>query len=261
MYCQECGEEIPDYANSCPNCGNRHGQQQAQAQQTGQAQTQQTGQAQAQQTGQAQAQQTGQAQAQQTGGYGQGASLQDYLSSISIIGGIVYGAIAFITSFIVTAILVFTELEGETNNLDLYVGDQILALFGWFFYNAHTVSITNSATSETANILETAYQTAGSAATVPKLAYYVLPVVVLFLLGYVLADRASPSDASPIESAVAGASIALGYGVIAFLAGNSVFTITIAGESVGPQSGSVIMMMVLLYPVVIGGAAGYLSRA
>lgn len=235
MHCHECGNKMPDTASSCPSCGTpvplsaQQGQQQAQP-----------------------VDQSGQ---------GQATSYRSLLRSVSIIGGIVYGAIALVTTFLVTAIMVFTELEGEANNLGIYTGDQILALLGWFFYNAHTVNITSSTSSEAVNILETAYQSAGSAATVPKLAYYILPVAVLFLLGYVLADRASPADATPVEGAVAGASIALGYGIIAFLAGSSVFTITEMGESAGPQMGSVIIMMGLLYPVVISGAAGYLSRA
>lgn len=230
---------MPDTASSCPSCG-------APVQQSAQQ-------------GQQQAQSGGQPGG-QPGRQAQATSSRNLLSSVSIIGGIVYGAIAFVTTFIVTAILVFTELEGEANDLGIYAGDQILALLGWFFYNAHRVSITSSTSSDSINVLETAYQSAGSAATVPKLAYYVLPVAVLFLLGYVLADRASPSDASPVESAIAGASIALGYGVIAFLAGGSVFTITEAGESAGPQTGTIIVMMGLLYPVLISGAAGYLSR-
>jgi hypothetical protein len=248
MHCQKCGTEMADTATSCPSCG------------TAVQQPTQQNQRQAQSGGQPGAQPGGQPGA-QPGQQVQATNSRNLLGSVSIIGGIVYGAVAFVTTFLVTAILVFTELEGEANNLGLYAGDNILALFGWFFYNAHTVSITSSTSSDAVNILETAYQSAGSAATVPKLAYYILPVSVLFLLGYVLADRASPSDATPIEGAVGGASIALGYGVIAFLAGSSVFTITEAGESAGPQTGSIIMMMGLLYPVVISGAAGYLSRA
>jgi len=244
MHCQECGESMPDTAASCPSCGTPVQQPAQQSQRQPQPGGQQGGHAGA-----------------QPGRRGQAAGSKNLLGSVSIVGGIVYGAVAFVTTFIVTAILVFTELEGEANNLGLYAGDHILALLGWFFYNAHTVSITSSTSSEAVNVLETAYQSAGSATTVPKLAYYVLPVAVLFLLGYVLADRASAPDATPLEGAVAGASIALGYGVLAFLAGSSVFTITEAGESAGPQSGSIIMMMVLLYPLVISGAAGYLSRA
>lgn len=242
MYCQECGESMPDTADSCPSCGTLMQQPTRQSQRQPQPGGQQGGQP-----------------AAQPGQPGQAASSRNLLGSVSIIGGIVYGAVAFITTFLVTATLVFTELEGEASNLGLYAGENILALLGWFFYNAHTVSITSSTSSEAVNILETAYQSAGSATTVPKLAYYILPVAVLFLLGYVLADRASATDATPIEGAVAGASIALGYGVIAFLAGSSVFTITQAGESAGPQTGSIIIMG-LLYPVVISGAAGYLSR-
>lgn len=256
MYCQECGEQVRDGANSCPNCGTVI--QQA-PQGTGQ-QTQTTPQGTSQQTQTTQMGQQSQTAPQNTYGT-QNTSGIDVASNVPIVGGIIYGAVAFAISFVITLILVFTELEGETNSLGYYAGDQVLAVLGWFFYNAHTVAITATTTDSSINILETAYQSAGSATTVPKLAYYVLPVVVLFLLSYTLANRATSSDVKPVEGAIAGASIALGYGAVSFLGGSSVFTVTEAGESAGPETGSIIIMMVLLYPVVIGGAAGYLARS
>jgi hypothetical protein len=191
---------------------------------------------------------------------GQSTGVRDLLSSVSIIGGVIYGAVSFAVSFLITTTFVFTEIEREANNIGASAGDQVLATLSWFFYNAHTVAITPSWTDDSVNLLETAYQNAGSSLSIPKIAYYIVPVALLFLLAYTLANRATSADARPVEGAVAGASIALGYGIVAYFGGTAVFTVREAGQSIGPDMGSVFLMMCLVYPIAIGGVAGFLAR-
>lgn len=277
MNCQECGNQLPADAKTCPNCGmnlqrmsqgtgqqaqkaNRQpraaGQQPQQQPQNPQGTGRRSQAAGQQPRGATQQPQTGPQNAQT----GQSPGFRDLLSSVSIVGGIIYGAVSFAVSFVITTAFVFAEIEREASNIGVSGGDQVLATLSWFLYNAHTVAITPSWTDESVNLLETAYQNAGSSMSIPKIAYYIVPVALLFLLAYTLANRATSADVRPVEGAVAGASIALGYGIVAYFGGTAVFTVREAGQSIGPEMGSVFLMMCLVYPIAIGGVAGYLAR-
>ncbi len=189
----------------------------------------------------------------------QNRSVSGLLSQISIVGGILYGSIAFIISLIIHSILLLSAVSNSTSeSLVDAAGEGVWYFIGWMFYNAHTVPIESTVAGTSGNLLEEIYQLGGSQISLPKITFYALPVVVLFLFGYTLANRATQSDVPSLHSAVAGASIGLGYGIFSVL-GSYVFTLTYLGESASPAMGSVIMMMVIVYPVAIGGGAGYLA--
>lgn len=99
---------------------------------------------------------------------------------------------------------------------------------------------------------------------IPKVAFLAVPVVGLFLGSRALARRAvNGNNPTVTESMIAGASIALGYGVLAIGAAILVFGVSVDGGSlwgVTPNLQSVVTMMGVVYPVLIGAVAGYISN-
>lgn len=189
----------------------------------------------------------------------QSQSSSGFLSNISIVGGTIYGVAAFVVSLTIHSLLLLSSISSTTSEgLADTAGEGAWFLIGWMFYNAHTVPIESTVAGTSGNLLEGVYQLAGSAIAVPKITFYALPIAVLALLGHTLANRATQPDVNPLHSAIAGASIALGYGIFSVL-GSYVFTLDVLGESAGPEMGSIVVMMAIVYPVVVGGGAGYLA--
>ncbi|MEF8785788.1 MAG: hypothetical protein V5A45_07625, partial [Haloarculaceae archaeon] len=195
-----------------------------------------------------------------------GRSLGDRLGSAPVVGGLFYGIVAFVVNFFVTAMLVVAAAgEGDLDGYIGGVGNQgpgLLEVFGWFFYSAHNVDITaiGGSQSGSENFIEVFYSFATNP-SVPKIAVYLAPAAVLFVLALVLASRTSLDDAATrLDGAVAGGSIMLGYTVLTLVGVTILFTYTTPDgqATVQPVLGSSIVFMCLLYPVASGGIAGYL---
>ena len=187
----------------------------------------------------------------------QSATNRSAAQGIRVVGGLIYGAIAFLVAFVATiGFFIFRLSEINETGFQLarlFPEEQIEAL-GWVFYNAHTVDITvstaNGAMGETINYLE----------AIPQLnttVFYAIPAVLLFLAGYVVASRVRDSLSGGTAIA-AGASVAIGY-VPLFVAGTFVLKIESFGATAGPQLGAPLLVAGTLFAVVCGGVGGLLG--
>lgn len=197
----------------------------------------------------------------------QGRSLGARLGSAPVVGGLLYGTIAFVVNFFVTAMLVVAAAgEGDLDGFIGGAGNQgpgLLEVFGWFFYSAHTVEITavTGSQSNSENFIELFYGLLTNP-SVPKIAVYLAPAAILFLFALVLVSRASFDDgATRLDGAIAGGAIMLGYTVLTLVGATILFTYTapMGGATVQPVLGSSVVFMCLLYPVASGGLAGFLT--
>ena len=119
------------------------------------------------------------------------------------VGGLIYGIIAFVVSFIVTTAYFFYRVNESTNgNIGRLLPEEPKAL-GWPFYNAHRIDIAFSPGSESINYIE-------SFEPLNMLVFNAILAVVLFLAGYSVATRTNAA-LSDEASFVAGASVAVGY--------------------------------------------------
>mgnify|MGYP006280893655 CR=1 FL=1 len=185
------------------------------------------------------------------------------LGSLPIVGGLVYGVVSYVLGLVLTFVLALGVTGSETP-VDVYAADAGPYAIGWLFYSVHNVGIVFDLAGETQtmNLIEQAY-TAAIDPGIPKIAFYLLPIVVLFVFGLVLARRTS-YDGVPteIDRAKAGASVAIGYLAMTVLGAVAIFSVSNTSQgatvSIQPQLGSAVIVMGLLYPIVAGGLAGYL---
>lgn len=186
------------------------------------------------------------------------------LRSLPVVGGIGYGVVSYVLGLVLTFVLALGAIGGEVP-ADTYASDAGPYGLGWLFYSIHNVDIVISVAgrTETVNFLEQAYATPVDPG-IPKIAFYLLPLVVLFVAGLLLAIRA-PYDSVPsgIDGAKAGASVAVGYLVMTVLGAVVVFSVSpdsaTQSGSIQPQLGSAVIVMGLLYPIAAGGLGGYLA--
>ena len=132
---------------------------------------------------------------------------------------------------------------------------------GWVFYNAQNVKIevTSAGRSRTIDYLSAAPSASNLTSTVPKLAYYVVPALVLLVAGYVAYQRSNRSLGAESAAGV-GAAIAGGY-VVLSAAGVFVFEYTQSSlnttGTAAPKLSTAILVAGLVYPVVLGAIGGY----
>ena len=187
----------------------------------------------------------------------QSATNRSATQGIRVVGGLIYGVIAFVVAFVATIgffIFRLSEINETGFQLARLFPEENIEALGWVFYNAHTVDITvstaNGAMGETINYLE----------AIPQLnttVFYAIPAVLLFLAGYVVASRVR-SSLSGGAAMAAGASVAIGY-VPLFVAGTFVLKIESFGATAGPQLGAPLLVAGTLFAVVCGGVGGLLG--
>lgn len=258
MNCPECGTSVSAEVQSCPECGH------AVASESGERGT-------APNEGSGDRNGTSSHQQPAAGGDGQGRHgptgtqrREQGLRNLPVVGGLVYGVVSYVVGLVLTVVLALGVITGETP-ADAYAIDAGPYGVGWLFYSVHNVGIVFDfgGETETVNFLEQAYA-ATVDPSIPKIAFYLVPVVVLFVFGLVLALQASyDSVPSGIDGAKAGASIAVGYLAMTILGAVVVFSVSPesaaqASGSIQPQLGSAVVLMGVLYPVAAGGLGGYL---
>lgn len=166
------------------------------------------------------------------------------------VGGLIYGTIAFVVSFIVTTAYFFYRVNESTNgNIGRLLPEEPKAL-GWPFYNAHRIDIAFSPGSESINYIE-------SFEPLNLLVFNAILAVVLFLAGYSVATRTNAS-LSDEASFVAGASVAVGYVPVLAL-GTFAFEISEAGATAGPALGGSLLIFGGIFAVGAGGVGGFLG--
>lgn len=164
------------------------------------------------------------------------------------LGGAVYGAVAFAFGYVATAVLFISRVDGEFGD----IGDDAFELFGWVFYNAHSIDVAVSGEAEIEPFNYIEMFDVGD-----PLHFKLVPAVILLILGFALATRVS-EPISRERSAAVGASVAVGY-VSLLVVGTFVFELEDGGVTAGPELGLSLLIVGLLYAVVFGGIGGYLA--
>lgn len=200
----------------------------------------------------------------QAGARGQHAAASEF--SLPLVQGAVYGALTYVLNF--AAVFGLFAYEMSERSAD-FTGSQIELheLAGWAFYGAHRVKMESPYVSKTFNYLETVY-TDATATTVPKILFYVVPLVGLALAGRALASKATGPRATDKQRFKAGAAVVVGYAALAVVGAATVFSVDLSSLSFGiaqqsgaikPEMQSAIIFMGVAYPVVAGGIGGYLA--
>jgi hypothetical protein len=178
------------------------------------------------------------------------------------------GVVAYVVGLLSMFGLTLFEFSDDTDIVLTSVSG--LEFSGWLLYNAHTVSIelVSGIQQRSFNYLEQMYVsgvvTQGSL-TVPKLVYYLVPILVLFVGGFVVArrHRSREGGVSTTEGVLAGGSLAVGYTAMAALGAVTVFSITEgsggAAQTAAPPLVDAALVMGVGVPLVVGGVAGYLA--
>jgi len=180
--------------------------------------------------------------------------------------GGVAGAFAYIGGGLLTTVLMWfdgdlqQELEmAETQGIQASVIDVIL----WAFHSAHHVEIESSFERGGTTETQSGNLFAEVSTSVPKLVYYAVPVIILVVTGYLVADGALPdSTGQAIQS---GAATVVGYLPVTVAAryfSEASGSATILGEqisySIAPALGTSILLAGIVFPVVLGAVGGFL---
>lgn len=172
---------------------------------------------------------------------------------VSIKSGLLGGIVAYALGFVVVSVMSYVEPgitpgQGQTSTAtDL----------GWMFYSSHAVDIAIEAGGQS----ETFSLFAEGETTIPEVAFYLAPAVVLAAVGYWLASSlAAGTDGG--SRATTGASVAVGYLPLA-LAGTFLFEesgSTLSGTAtIAPDLTESLLFAGLLFPILFGAVGGYLA--
>ncbi|MFW5956183.1 MAG: hypothetical protein ACOCQY_02155 [Halorhabdus sp.] len=183
-----------------------------------------------------------------------------------ILGGSVGGAVAYILGYVVTGLVKSNQVQNEYGEIlgqfaefeGLPAAWQVA---GWIYYAAHNVEVVLDATITGQSISRAVPITEGA---LWEAWFPVVPLIALLIAGYVVAYR---SDAPSVtEGFTAGASVVLGYGLLA-IAGAFLFAWSLSVEelgaevtvAVGPDLAWAVLLSGLAYPIVLGGIGGAIA--
>lgn len=176
------------------------------------------------------------------------------------LGGLVYGVVAYVVGFVTTVALFAWAVaqKGGVTLGDVTAGgtiegsvQSVLAVLGWLFFSVHGVAIQRQTGGET-----TLLDIFGSLRIDQPVLFRLVPAVLLFLAGFVVAHRVSGTLSLP-ASVLAGASVVVGYGLFVVL-GTFAFAVEHGGVSYHPVQSSALLLAGLTYPLVSGGLGGLL---
>lgn len=212
-----------------------------------------------------------------------GNSQAGFLDGVPLLGGAVFGALAYVCGFVTTYLLVVADggLEAsaviETSFGDVGLFDlgfpqpepSTVEFSGWIFYNAHFVEtvfspdIPTTANPESGALGESRNLLSSASTQIPELLYYLVPVVLLAGCGYLLARRNTVHSLR--EAAKTGVTLLGGYFPLALL-GTFLFTASKAGErngievttTGGPTLGTV-LVVAAVFPILFGTAGAWLA--
>lgn len=185
----------------------------------------------------------------------------DFASSVPIIGGLIYGVLAYVVALITSILYLFTKRPETGNELsDIYqfeVGGSVtgteiaINAIGWLFYNVQMVplQVTGRDGSEVSvNLIEEM--------GVGDPLVSAIPVVVLVVFGIILAQRSSATSTS--SGLISGATLVVGYGVLATV-GALFFGISDQGVTFQLPLANAIMIVGIAYPMIGGGIGGLIK--
>lgn len=212
-------------------------------------------------------------------------STGDVLRRETALSGVLVGAIAYVLGYAVTYTLVAldSELQPEFVSGDRFfegasefgiegLQPDAMEFAGWIFYNAHFVDVVQSSQAKDTGgagelgIEQSSNLLSESATQIPELFYYLVPVAVFTMAGYLLARRLEPETTG--GAVLAGGSVALGYAPLA-LVGAFGFTtstsVTLAGVefsvSMAPNLVMAVVVAGLALPILFGAIGAILGTA
>jgi hypothetical protein len=181
----------------------------------------------------------------------------DAIDELPIVDGSIHGGASFAVGYLVTLVLVVVA-ESEQLTNDLFEGA------GRVYYDAHFADVELRAPRgfETVDVETTSinYLTGQgpegmeiAATELPPVVYHAIPVVVLLVFGFLLANKVGAG--SPADGAKAGASLVFGVAILA-LGGTYLFEL---GEVIGPNRPQGVLLVGILFPLVFGALGGVLA--
>lgn len=194
-----------------------------------------------------------------------------------LLGGVVWGGIAYVLTWIGLIGLGAYHVSGAPDGSDDIVESHVISQVGfpiesitesgnfesepliemllWAFYSGHGVPLEIEAADETYTI--DVLEAWSALPNVSSWTYLAVPAFALAFCGFLLASRAGSNE--PIQGAIAGAFVAVGYGAV-FVGGLLFATAeSIDGAlSLGPATSDAIIRGVA-YPLLAGGVGGGLA--
>lgn len=173
-----------------------------------------------------------------------------------VLRGAAAGLLAYLLGYAGLYLWKSREVESALSGLNALVsffgGDGIPTwkAVGWLFYDAHNVAL--RVPSGDGSVSRHLIGGEGNLT-----ALYALPPLLLLAGGFLVAYTADAAD-DPGRGALAGASVAVGYVVLA-VAGAFVTSVEAFGSSVGPGLLTAALLAGVAYPVVFGGLGGLLA--
>lgn len=181
------------------------------------------------------------------------------LTDLPLLPAAILGGLAYLLGYAITLGMLIADaaLEGGTSDSAGGSGleSQFLEFIGTLFYNAHFLALEVSSSRGTSayHILDTIDL------ALPNIAYQVVPILVLFVAGLVVASRVETAGLAPATAARAGASITIAYLPLVALGTQ---TFAFSGEFMGssftvsaPLVDSVLRAG-LLHPLLFGALGG-----
>lgn len=187
------------------------------------------------------------------------------LSDLPLLPAAILGGLAYLVGYALTIGLLILDATvegsaaGDTGASGLE--SQFLEFIGTLFYNAHFLALEVSSARGTSryHILDTIDL------ALPNLAYQLVPILVLFVAGFVVASRLDAAGLAPASAARAGAAITITYlPLVALGTQTFAFSGEIMGSSFTVSTPLVesVLRAGLLHPLLfgaLGGLAYYLS--
>jgi len=172
-----------------------------------------------------------------------------------LIRGTVVGVATFLAGYLATylwqASRVRESLSGINAILQFFGGEQIPAwkAVGWLFFNAHFVrtQFPGFGGMQSQNFI--------ASGDFPALLYAV-PVLFLLAAGFLLAWIRTPADLQ--QGAMDGATIAIGYAVVAVVA-VFLFGASRGDASIAPDPITGVLLAGIVYPLVLGAVGGAIA--
>ncbi|MFB6185602.1 MAG: hypothetical protein ABEI86_01885, partial [Halobacteriaceae archaeon] len=133
--------------------------------------------------------------------------------------GVLVGGGAWITTYVITAILAI--IDGISGNLPLGWEVPAWKLYALIVYNSHFANLVSvdTVTGKTESLslfrddpVREFWPTVGQ--TLPQIIYRLVPIIVLVVAGYLIVQRIE-SPYNPPTAAIVGSTISIGYGALA----------------------------------------------
>lgn len=185
--------------------------------------------------------------------------MADDRSPIHLPGGVAAGIAAWTLGYLVTYLATVEDLRADwRTDVLAFLTDEATdwKLVGWVFYNAHAVDV----------------QVPGFLGGSPSSANYVaaddgslwllalLPPALLLVAGFAVARVRRAGFETVADAAVAGATVCLGYVVLAVV-GVVAFGVTVDAGVIRPDPIPAVLLAGVVYPLVFGAMGGVLATA